>query len=382
MFGGSQVGSGGLLALSNLNGVTGFKLDGELSKSQSGFSVSGAGDFNKDGYADLLIGTRSVDNTFVVFGGAQVGKSGLLALGNLNGETGFKLVDSGGYNVVSTAGDINGDEYDDILIGDVGYSRNFIVFGGPEVGSSGTLVLSNLNGATGFRLDDEAPNDYSGNFVDALGDFNGDGVGDFIIGAYGYGSSKGRSYVVFGDIPPTLVQNCLTLQFGNTVLLNSTFLSAYDRNHNNNTLVFVPSAITHGHFELTSKPGIAAVNFSQPQLLSGSVQFIHDGSSSAPSYNISVYSTGISWTGPVPANITFFGNFVIENNQLIINQGQRVVLTSNNLKATYMNQTSGNLNFLISNISHGQFEFLSIPGKPILIFQQQNITDGPRMFCA
>ena len=56
VFGGVGVGSSGLIALSNLDGITGFKLDGEASGDYSGVSVSAAGDINSDGYADLLIG--------------------------------------------------------------------------------------------------------------------------------------------------------------------------------------------------------------------------------------------------------------------------------------------------------------------------------------
>ena len=56
LFGSFSVGKNGLIALSSLNGTNGFKLDGENSGDDSGFSVSAAGDINEDGYADLLIG--------------------------------------------------------------------------------------------------------------------------------------------------------------------------------------------------------------------------------------------------------------------------------------------------------------------------------------
>ena len=317
VFGGPGVGSQGLIPLSSLNGMNGFKLDGEATADQSGFSVSAVGDINGDGHADLLIGADLhaswTGRSYVVFGGPGVGSQGLLSLSGLNGTNGFKLDgeaagDQSGSSV-STAGDVNGDGYTDLLIGawdHAGWTgRSYVVFGGPGVGSQGLLSLSGLNGTNGFKLDGEATNNWSGGSVSAAGDINSDGVADILIGAYGHNSYTGRSYVVFGDIPPTLVQNRLTLQPGSKVPLNSTSLSAYDRNHNNNTLIFFPTNVTHGHFESVKQPGVSLTNFTQPQLLNGAVQFVHDGSSLAPSYSIIVRSPGIAWTGPVPANIIF-----------------------------------------------------------------------------
>ena len=130
---------------------------------------------------------------------------------SLNGTNGFKLdgENNGDYSgiSVSAAGDINGDGYNDLLIGAYGYpggsskGRSYVVFGGPGVGQSGDLLLSSLNGANGFKLDGENNNDYSGHSVSAAGDINGDGYADLLIGAHGYpggSGAKGRSYVVFG----------------------------------------------------------------------------------------------------------------------------------------------------------------------------------------
>ena len=113
----------------------------------------------------------------------------------------------------------------------------------------------------------------------------------------------GRSYVVFGDIPPVLVNNSLSLSVGAAIQLNSTYLAAYDRNHNNNTLVFIPTALSHGYFATTSAPNIPLVNFTQQQITNGAIQFVHDGTLVAPSYNITVRSTGIAWTGPYPQKL-------------------------------------------------------------------------------
>ena len=128
----------------------------------------------------------------------------------LTGQNGFKLDGEnngdGTGGSVSAAGDINGDGYDDLIIGAYAYSdykgRSYVIFGGLEIGSSGLINLTSLNGSNGFKLDGENNEDYSGYSVSAAGDINGDGHDDLIIGALGYpgsaGNGKGRSYVVFG----------------------------------------------------------------------------------------------------------------------------------------------------------------------------------------
>ena len=258
VFGGPSVGNSGDILLSRLNGTNGFKLDGENNGDRSGYSVSAAGDINGDGHADLLIGAYGypkgnfTGRSYVVFGGLGVGSSGNISLSSLNGTNGFKLDGendndySGLY--VSAAGDINDDGYADLLIGAEHYpagnntGRSYVVFGGPRIGNSGYIALSSLNGANGFKLDGEN-NSGAGCSVSGVGDINGDGVADILVGAVSYRTGTGRSYVIFGDVPPVLVNNSLSLSVGAAITLNATYLAAYDRNHNNNTLVFVPTEV-------------------------------------------------------------------------------------------------------------------------------------------
>ena len=393
VFGGVGVGNQGLFALSTLNGLDGFKLDGEASGDKSGFSVSSAGDVNGDSYADLLIGAWGhVNNTgrsYVVFGSSGVGGQGLLVLSTLNGANGFKLDgeaegDQSGYSV-SVVGDINGDGHADLLIGapyHSGYTgRSYIVFGGVGVGSQGLLTLSVLNGMNGFKLDGETGGDQSGFSVSATGDINGDGVVDILIGAIGHHNLTGRSYVVFGDIPPTLVQNRLSLYPGLTVRLHSSFLAAYDRNQNNNTLIFSPTNVTHGYFSSVSQPGVSLVNFTQPQLLNNTIQFVHDGTLIAPSYNITVRSAGIAWTGPHVANITFTrAPIILVNNQLAISDGGQVILSPTQLQATEAGYNNSQLVFLIGNIKNGNFTLTTKNTVRLLSFNQAQLASGAVRF--
>ena len=69
VFGGSRVGSSGVITLAALNGINGFKLNGQ-SGDFSGYAVSGA-DINADGYSDFLIGTAGNSGpirNYAVFG--------------------------------------------------------------------------------------------------------------------------------------------------------------------------------------------------------------------------------------------------------------------------------------------------------------------------
>ncbi|MDZ8227021.1 hypothetical protein [Nostoc sp. ChiVER01] len=222
VFGGRNLGSSGSLNPSDLNGTNGFIINGIAESDFSGNSVSNAGDINNDGIDDLIIGASGASpngkkfagQSYVVFGGANLGSSGSLNASDLNGTNGFLINgiaerDFSGYSV-SNAGDINADGIDDLIIGALYASPNgiteagqsYVVFGGANLGSSGSLNASDLNGTNGFLINGIAKYDTSGISVSNAGDINADGIDDLIIGAL-YASPNGnslagQSYVVFG----------------------------------------------------------------------------------------------------------------------------------------------------------------------------------------
>lgn len=81
--------------------------------------------------------------------------------------------------------------------------QTYVLFGGNGLGSSGEVDVSNLDGNDGFTLTSSVMSEYSGIQVDGIGDFNGDGVDDLIVGAIGRQETDtdgiGPSYVVFGS---------------------------------------------------------------------------------------------------------------------------------------------------------------------------------------
>src|SRR5215471_17347659 len=196
------------LEVSSLNGGNGFRIPTYWP------AVAAPGDVNGDGFGDLLIGypfDPALGTAYVVFGKAT-GFPADLNLSGLNGSNGFQInppntVDLFGASV-SSAGDINGDGFDDLIIGAPGFyyyggppGTAFVVFGKAS-GFGAVLDLSGLNGTNGFKINPEQGSDYCGWSVASGGDINGDGFTDVIVSAPSHFSNgkpySGAAYVLFG----------------------------------------------------------------------------------------------------------------------------------------------------------------------------------------
>ncbi len=186
--------------LANLNGTNGCIINGINGVG----CITGTGDINGDNVDDILIGA---DKAYILFGSKQEWPR-RIDLANFNNSLGFiiNLPSNPNYEIGTNyeiglckrAGDINGDNIDDILIGaprandDVGQS--FVIFGSKQQWPL-MFNVSNLNGTDGFTINAVESVGGSGEFTSGAGDVNGDSIDDILIGT----DLANQVYVVFGS---------------------------------------------------------------------------------------------------------------------------------------------------------------------------------------
>jgi hypothetical protein len=215
-------GSSGIHAsdLSQLNGSNGMVVEGLLSGDFLGNGVSDAGDFNADGFGDLVLGAPRAKRdgkdrageAYLVFGGQP--SSGRLSTVELDGGNGFAIEGTTAAaefgSIVSQAGDVNDDGFDDILVAapfhdlpDRSHAGQVMLLFGSDAAWPAVLSLASIDATRGRILQGPVADMQLGIGVGAAGDVNDDGIDDFIVGAP-LASPHGRQqagevYVVFGD---------------------------------------------------------------------------------------------------------------------------------------------------------------------------------------
>ena len=177
--------SGNVRVLSGSDGGVLYTLDGGEQFDFFGRTVSGVGDVNGDGFDDFIVGAANERNSSRGSASVFSGIDGRV-LYNFEGDGPSDFFSSS----ISGAGDVNGDGTPDLIVGASGDNNN-----GPNSGS--TRVFSGIDGSVLYNFDGDSERDRFGSSVSDVGDVNGDGIDDFIVGAFAGGANGGGYARVF-----------------------------------------------------------------------------------------------------------------------------------------------------------------------------------------
>lgn len=170
------------------------------------YGLAAAGDYNADGYDDFLLGAAPSDRAapqagvgYVYLGGEGIDQGLGTRIAVFEGEAANDYAGAG----MASAGDTNGDGYDDVLIGAPQETTHSGAAGaaylvlGP---TSGVMSLSAANA----RMDGEDYGDHAAYYLSGAGDVNGDGLADVLVGASLWGQAvgtyEGSAYLLYGPI--------------------------------------------------------------------------------------------------------------------------------------------------------------------------------------
>ncbi len=199
-------------------GTAGYSINGAAAGDRAGATLAAVADLNGDGRAEILLGAPGND-----LGGAEAGAAYLLYGKATTSTVNLANLGAGGFRIrgeaagdglgaaVGTVADLNGDGRAELLLGAAGNDAGgtdagaaYVVFG--KTGSV-EVNLATL-GAGGFRIRGVA-GEGLGSTLTGLGDVNGDGTADLLLGT----ANGGKAYVVFGKATTSEV-NLATLGSG------------------------------------------------------------------------------------------------------------------------------------------------------------------------
>ncbi len=210
-----------------INTTIHLQLEGNSLSAFFGYSVAGAGDVNGDGYSDVIIGAKTMNSGTAgegkafVYHGSSTGIDGTV---DWTYETNSANENFGA--CVAGVGDCNGDGYSDVLVLSSGWSSGqtnegrYHYFRGSSTGLELGVGTVNETNVASAGLDR--------NSTSYMGDLNGDGYNDIVIGIGSYNvggtANEGALWITFGNYPSlffgtsqTIESNTLNFYLGTTV---------------------------------------------------------------------------------------------------------------------------------------------------------------------
>ncbi|MFA7379458.1 MAG: FG-GAP-like repeat-containing protein [Bacteroidia bacterium] len=169
----------------------------DVTDARFGRSISFAGDVNGDGYSDMIVGAVKASNSSILSYGGAIGYYGsVTGISSANWSVSGSINNSNFSTSISSAGDVNGDGYSDVIVGAYFISNGqnqegaFYVYHGSATGLSTTPATS---------VESNLANTWLGYAVAGAGDVNGDGYSDVVVSAPWYMNQQGAVYIYHGS---------------------------------------------------------------------------------------------------------------------------------------------------------------------------------------
>lgn len=251
-----------------LSAKPGWLFAGNMASGQMGADTSRAGDVNRDGFDDLLAVQYGFSNAL-----GRVGRA-LLFTGTAKGPSAFPAwsfqcdLANCDLAVARFAGDVNGDGYDDVIVGAARYAgtgRAWLFYGGPN-GLQKTPAWTVAGSASGATF---------GSAVGTAGDVNRDGYDDFLVGAQESFGYFGRAYLYMGSPSGPSTSPAATLAPDRVALFGVRVGTAGDVNGDGYGDIFVGAPWYNG----LGSGGAAYVYYGSPSGIVTSTYWLRTGSS-------------------------------------------------------------------------------------------------------
>lgn len=385
--------------------VSFFDSGSQTDRSDVGVDIAEQGDFNGDGISDLLLGGDSGNNNdggqaFVVFG-SSTGFTADIDLASLDGTNGFKISGEGLNQElarqVTSPGDLNGDGFDDIVVGgrstedpetfELNKGQASVLFGRSS-GFSSVVEIADFAALGGFTIEGANRFDEIARQLAAAGDLNGDGLDDFLISGHRTGvdlignfyyQTGGGLFVIYGTeevTTPAVITGDLTIgvQTSGSTVIESADLSAVAAGTTAAELAFIVEETTNGFFALAAAPNSSIIRFTQAQVDAGEVIFINNGLGPGGAATLSAVDAEGDLSFPFVLTAQAVGAAIIDGDlTLEVLDGGITALTGDSVLGSEATRDATQIVFTATNITGGQLEVASNPGLAITSFTQAQI---------